>query len=885
MKKRTVSLLKIPQVLLLGILIVSIIPVAAWPAVMKQIQVSSNPPALKIYITGEVPVKVIQVEKKELVVAMKNITLAKGFRISQAEASSIGDVSVEHLPGGVTAIVLTGPHPYEKVESGFDGSDSSYRVNLSIPALGKVKKTAASSSEAEKAVVTPEIEIQTPSAPEPAKTAGQQPSQTEIKPPQTAEKPSISSNAGTVTINEVLKSKDTLDITKPKKQDEPKAEEKKAVIPEPVAYIPPKREKGKFNGDISDFVTLMDDSGCNEPEFANTLSLVRKNRLKEAFSFLEQLPGRTDPSCTEAAFYLKGYVAYNQAPENDFAQLLKAQAYLQDALVEYPSSAYKPFGYAAMGLIQKQLNNPAAAEGYFNLVKQEHPAYPGMPEIIYHLAGIYGDNGYQDKSLEYYQKVFEDKTENSYIADAGIGYGRALFDKKQYLDALSVLNYVTDTYPKKVYESQTLLSVIGNANFEIGQSRAAREALTRVVNLYPDIKKPDVILSRVGDTYGMENDPEKAVKVYELVREKFPDSEGYVSASIGIARYLKTDEEKIEIYSMIKERFPDDTYAKIAMMRLAEIYQANKEYDKCIKEIEDLLSTHPRGLRYEAVRLMQKAYEALFHNQLKSDEYTKTLNRYELDYTKIDRMGSREISFSVGMAYLQAGLYEEAFNHLLTAYKLYKRRDRSAELLYGLGQAMDESGRHEDALKLFAAFVKQFPKDKNHIDALTRSGRIYFEKKDYDRASAKYTRAYRDSKDSLQKGEILLLHAAVKEKKDDLKTASDLQERAVQQIALAKGNHFGMLAEAYKDLGRIYMQRKIFVKAADAYKKALDLSEDDGVRANIGFLLGDAYQKGNVLPKAKKAFKQVADLSDSVWARMAEQRLATLDLAQIAQNS
>ena len=69
------------------------------------------------------------------------------------------------------------------------------------------------------------------------------------------------------------------------------------------------------------------------------------------------------------------------------------------------------------------------------------------------------------------------------------------------------------------------------------------------------------------------------------------------------------------------------------------------------------------------------------------------------------------------------------------------------------------------------------------------------------------------------------------------------------------------------------------MQAADAFAKALDFSEGDRAKANIGFLLGDAYQKGNVLDKAKETFELVAQSYDSVWARLAQQRLSTLDLA------
>jgi tetratricopeptide (TPR) repeat protein len=466
-----------------------------------------------------------------------------------------------------------------------------------------------------------------------------------------------------------------------------------------------------------------------------------------------------------------------------------------------------------------------------------------------------------------------------------LGYGKALFENLRYYDALSVLNYVIQNDVKKVYESSDLLKYTADANFELGLSKGARENYIRLLNLYPNIKDPDMALSKAGDAYGMENQEEKAIKLYELVREKYPDSPGYINASIGIARYLETDAEKIEIYEMIKNRFPENTYARIAMMRLAEIYQKNGEYDKCIKEIEDLLSTHPRGLRYEAVKLMQKAYEALFKEQLKADEYTSVLMRYESEKLKLNKMGGRLLPFYVGRAYLQADLYEEAFNQLISAYKLYKRSERPALLLFGLGKAMDESGRDNDALKLLYAFTKRFPKNKNRVEALTRIGQIYLEKGKFSKANDSFVSAYKAGENALDKGRILMLRAGVYQKKSDLKTAAELQARAVKAFAASPGENYEILAGAYKTLGSTYLAMKSYGQAANAFAKALDFSQGDRAKANIGFLLGDAYQKGNALDKAKETFEQVVQSYDSVWARLAQQRLTTMGLAEKMINS
>jgi tetratricopeptide (TPR) repeat protein len=857
---------RVPGLLIAVILGAAMLPcsLSAATTVMEHITIDSNPLAVRFPVPESTPVKVIQVEKNELVVALKNVDLSRSFKVQGKKPSTIRDVAIETLQGNVVAVVVTSKIPFLHVRSGYDSSSSSFMVMLekkpeSAPPQAPAVPDAATSPPAEKSVAA-EVKAPEPASlpqPEPEKA----PQPTEVpKPAPAPEENSTEPKAGTV-------------------------DKKSAGIPDPPVYVPPQRETSRFKGDISDLVRIVEDTGCESQQVGNAVMLLQKRQYADAFKILDQYLAQESFACLEEAYYLKAFAFYRQVKKEDFAQLMKAETYFQEALVSYPASVYVPFGYSGIGMIQKNLANVSAAEGYFNIVKQGFLAYSGMPEVLYHLAEIYVQKGYLDKALRYYQQVFEDTVYNNYIGDAGIGYGKALFQKKQYLNTLSVLNYVVSSEPKKIYESSELLLHIGNANFEVGQSRAAREALTRVMNLFPKIENPDVILSKVGDTYGMENNQERAIKVYELVREKYPDTQGFIASSIGIARYLKTDEEKIEIYKMVKNKFPENTYARIAMMRLAEIYQANGQYNECINQILELLSTQPRGLRYEAVKLMQKAYEALFQKQLKSGEFTGVLNRYELDHQRIDRMGSRQLSFTVGLAYLEAKLYEEAFNHLLTAYKLYKRSERSPALLFGLGLAMDESGRDDDAVRMFDALAARFEKDKNRVEALLRAGTIYLDKKNYKQASSKFDEAVRVSRKPLDRGRILMQHAAVFESKNDMQTASRLHEKAVKELALASGENYTVLTQAYKALGGNYMKLKLFVDAADAYEKALSFSDDDGEKANLGFLLGDAYQKGNILPKAKAAYEQVVLSYDSVWARLARKRLDILELADTVQNS
>jgi len=846
--------IRVLQISFLFVFILISIPGNAMAKKMaiQKIVIQNNPLEVQFFVTKKVPVKVIKIEERELLVALKNTFLSPGFRVQGRQNPGIENISIEALDGDVVAVVLTSKAPYGYIRSGFNKAGSHFLVTL-----GKKKELESPAPKVVEPLPVAKIPSQKIKQVQPAKPVKKEEKKTRPEPPvQTSKQKAV----------------------QPKKA-------KTVKVSTPPEYVPPQREKSQFKGDISDFFRVVDGLDCDSKQIKNAILLAKKQLYGEAFNLFSQQGFQENFSCLEQGYYLRALLYYMSIAKDDYPLLIKAERMFQDALVSYSKSAYLPFAYTAMGMIHIALKNYSAAEGYFNIVKKGYPQYSGIPEVQYHLAEIYDEKGYIDKALLYYKQVFESSLENNYIPDAGVGYGKALFKKRQYFDALSIFNYVVKVNIQKVYESPDLLLNMANANFELGFSKPARQNLMRVLNLFLEIPDRDIILSKVGDVYGMENNGKKATKIYELVREKFPDTQGYINASIGIARYLKTDQEKVDIYEMIKTKFPENTYARIAMMRLAEIYQKNKEYNKCIKEIEDLLSTHPRGLRYEAVKLMQKAYEALFGNQLKADEYTLILNRYEMEHTKLDKMGSRKIFFSVGMAYLEAELYEEAFNHLINAYKQYKRAARSPELLFGLGLAMDESGRDDDALKLFAAFAKQFPKDMHRVEALTRMGEIYLEKDKFKLSIGKFKKAYAVSNKHLEKGKILILHSNIYEKKKDLKTASKLLAQAVKDFAAAPGNNYKVQAEAYKTLGNTYLSLRSYIQAADSFSKALSFSEGDRAKANIGFLLGDAYQKGNIIEKAKTAFKQVEDSYDSVWARLARQRLSTLELAETVINS
>ncbi|MCK5541232.1 MAG: tetratricopeptide repeat protein [Desulfobacterales bacterium] len=844
------------QLLLLMVFIVSFTSFVSGEETvfLNKVTIEQAPCLVKLYVTKKVPSKFIKVDKNEVLLALKDVKYKGELKIIGSKGALIKSITLQRLQGNVVAVLVTGNRNFDIAKAEYNETELCFVINL------------------EKATQKPDNKVVVKKS---VKDISKQKQYKVIEPKVTKTKSAIVE-------------KETKEV---KEKEQAKKPEKTIVKSDTKdkGYTPLKKEKSIYAGDISDLLLKVDITGCNPDnnsgELEKAFLLLKQTKYKAALDILEQYLTKENQTCLEAASYLRAYAYFKYGEIKEPLKLVQAEHYFHTALVTYPDSKLIPFGFATIGLIHLKINNSAVAEGYLTIVKDKYKDYPGLAEVYYFLAEIYKERGFNEKALRSFKKVFEEMPDNKYTAEAGIGYGNTLFDKNFFLDALNIYKYIIKENKEKIYKTSDLLLSMGNANMKLGRSSAARDNYTRVINLFPKIGEKDIIFSKIADTYAMENKIEKAKSMYSFVREKFPDGEGFIRSSIGLARHLEDRKEREKLYIMVKKRFPEDKFARVAMMRLAEIYQEHKEYENCIKEIEEMLSTNPMGLRYEAIRLMQKSYEALFARELKADKFTIILQEYEENFVRLDRMTSKEISLKVGLSYLKAKLYEQAFNHLISSYKLHKRSKRPADLLFGMGVAMHETSRTDDAIKLFKGFVKRFPKNQDVAEAYLRMGNIYLSKDEYIKSGGMFERAYKNSKNPMDKSNILVKKSKLYEKQGEWAKVTFVLANAVEDIASAPGKHYDFLSTIYRTMGNAYLKQRVYVRAAESFSLAIKFSEFDTRTANLMFMMGDAYQKANVLKEATKVFKSIAQQDDSVWARLAEQRLSTLALAENAKSS
>jgi len=261
MIRSSLKAVKILQAFVISGLLFCVCPdkVSAAPAMIHKIDIQKDPLSVKIFINRNISVKVIRVGKKEILIALTNVTLGKGFKINEQANSLVKKVAVEKMQGNVIAVLLTGHRPYEYMQSGYNKADSSFV--LTLEKNGEKKKTD-------------DIPLQKSNAPPLLPEEKESP---ESKAVQSDKDRGIHSRPEM----DLKEEEDDADVSKIKgtgKAAKAVVSKKPDKIAVPPVYVPPKREQSGNNGDISDLIRAMDGAGCDSNLIVDALLLMKGER-------------------------------------------------------------------------------------------------------------------------------------------------------------------------------------------------------------------------------------------------------------------------------------------------------------------------------------------------------------------------------------------------------------------------------------------------------------------------------------------------------------------------------------------------------------------------------------------------------------------------------
>jgi TolA-binding protein len=784
------------------------------PKTIKKITLDGQSGTLKIAVTGEIPYKVFQAGQKEVIIALKNARLSKNAFKKDYRSRFIRKIEKNILPGNIVVLDLHTRHFLKKILPRWTDGKKTLVIKLSTIAAATTAKPVP-----KKKITAPHK----PPPPSPPPTAG-------IKLPE-------------LTIA-------TLDALQ-------------------------KRPVDSIDGMLA---AVQSDDCLTHPGIRRAVTLCASKDFQKAYDDLDRyVESDKAKICFEAAYFLRAYAYYKNRNPDVEDQNLKTASLFQEAVSYYPKSRYVPYGIMGLGKINRRLKNYGEAKGYFKLITDSHKKFPGLPEVLLELARLYIDKDKSGSAIATLEGLISRYPDTPFISEARLELGKALFEANRFQEALTHFSGLIKSSPRIVYESPDLMVYLGKTYYQMGDLPRARNILLRAVNYFPDIPAANIILTRVGDIFRDEKQPEKAQKIYEHVVKNFPGTDGYIVSSVRMAEYLKRRVEKENLYQMIISDFPDHPLTHLAYVKLANLLSREGEYEKSISIIHTFLIKYPGTLKKEAVQVMKDAYGPLFQKLMKADDPAAVLTWYEKDKSIINRINSPEIFDIVGTAYLSGHLFEEATRLLQKSYQLYGKDKCPPGLAFNLGVSAMEAGHPNRALKVLKAYTRNHPKLDHTADALCRIGRILMEKKQYKKAQNRFRAAYRHTKNNIDKAEIRIQEAEADKALGDYKAAARSLVQAIDLVSGIPEKSNSDISKLYRNLGDMYLQTKTYPKAADAFAMAIKFS-DRKETPDLRFLLGETYEKGKNIEMAGKVYREILEMGDPFWARLAQEKLRGIQI-------
>jgi len=785
--------------------------------IIEKIRVQNNPNRISIKLNRKPSYNVFQIDKNEVFIIFKNVEIAGSIEKNGALHSFIEDISMETLKGNVTALLVKTSTDLEKTDSEWDIESNTLIIDFFISKLNY--KTETNSEKKNRKNLLPDKSF--------------------------------------------LEKKEAADIPFQKS---------------PVISKNQNIRQADITGGI---LNALSNNRCSEQTmFKAALEKIRKTEWENAVSslntFLETNPLET---CRDTAVFLNAYCLYKKADSESEAHYQKAINFCQNAINIFPDSKHVPYGMAILGMIYLKQNAHDIAKGYYKSILKKYPNYKDTPEILFRLGYINAQKKKYEEAIDNYNRILSQYPKSIFVENTRLELGKALFEVNHFSEALVQLNTLLSTNPQRFYESPELLIVLGNIYYHTGKYKDARKTLEKAYNLFPEMNSNHIILTRIADTLSDEKQIEKAKKLYRLVTEKYPGTDGFIISSIRLAKFYEKRADKENIYKLIVKEYPKNPMANLARLRIAEIQNKAHEYEKSLTTINEILSQNPRKLKKEALFLKREALEAVFKEMLGKGDFLRIIKKFETDKAIINNSECPELFYLVGQSYYQGHLYEKAEALLTKADKFSEKSSKPGKLNFILGVALQESGKPEKAFKYLMEYVQQHPEGEHSAKAFRRIAWIQMKRDENTKASKNFSAAFKKTSTGLEKAGILIEHSKLEAKNKQYAKSAGLIIKAINILNANQNKHNAMISYAYETLGKTYMNLKSFQKAADAFSLAIQLSEEEAA-LSLRFMLGESLHKGNNSSKAAEIYKIIIDSGDIFWGKLAEEKLNEITLLE-----
>jgi TolA-binding protein len=535
---------------------------------------------------------------------------------------------------------------------------------------------------------------------------------------------------------------------------------------------------------------------------------------------------------TPSAFFQAQDAAYFWLGRSceQLADVSSAHSSFLTVVKKYPHSLWYQSSLYLLGKISFQEGRHKRAEMYFRKALQVRRMSPSLAYNAKFWLGLtlYEEQGYKEAE-DFLQEVVESKSNKGLLEEALYWLGETHINLEKYKKGAVVFRSLLDQFPQSLYTAHALYG----ESLCLYMCERKEEALKGLLILKKDFLHTSLlpyILSFAGEIYIDLNRYQEAIEVLKEFLSRFPQDPMRTKTLLNLAwSYLKRgDLTRVkEVTYEIAEVSHGGRNKALAQYIMAELNTLEGNCQEAMPYWFNLLNTSL--YRQEA---LFKIANCSFQDR-KFKESLVNIDLLQLEYPNFYKMD--EALWIQGESYKELGNVSEASEAYQKVIKEHKRSSWYPWSIYRMiGFFFNEENMRE-AERYFDILYKKFSYHKQSHEAALKLGIQKAKREHYESSLHYLTIATRSSDSNIAKN-ALCWQGEIYFNLKEYQKAWDAYQKVIDEHSSSKD---ALAAVVYLEMGNIKHLLKDHKEAKEAYKRAIEVSEDEQFKEKVKSLLKD----------------------------------------------
>jgi len=603
---------------------------------------------------------------------------------------------------------------------------------------------------------------------------------------------------------------------------------------------------------------------------------------------------------SERAYFLLAKVyeqQYSHSISDHFDEIKK---YYEDASYKFPASEYLPEAFLGLGNICFKIGNDYEALAYYNLAAKKGKGSSLAARALIQKIKIMLRTGRKREALSVssvLENVVSRLPDMPVKTEAKILRGKLLYESNSFRKSVDILSGLLNADPQNVYQYPTILLYLGYNYYQLEDNKKSRENLIRFYNSRPNQEMNYLILAQIGDTYRNEGRTKEAVKFYQLVLKRYPNTEGAVISKIRLAELQEEqtvvvnkrivpsfnilDEDMAlatefykEIISNPLNKKNETPLTQLALLKLSIIYQKEKEYQKSLEYLKTLFAKYPRSkLIKKGQKALAGTIKAILEEEQKKKKYTNIINFYLGEKDLVSIANAPEIFLIVGRAFLHQNFDDMGTKMFKKADPLLADKEKPPDLLFLLSEDFYTQEKLKSALKRLSLLIDNYPSDKNIPYAYRLKGDILLKQKKYPPATKMFSAALKYPVKNCER--LNLLIGKAKALSNNNSNAAALE--AAKEADALKSACISSDYRIYQEIGDLYFDFGDIQKAVTVFNLAIDMASEKADKISLMLKLAQCYWQLDQKEEFLALNQRISSLNDPFWSNLAKERMEEIN--------